>query len=83
MESINLELEFSVERLKRYLAENPDKAAELAVTYFEDFSVLAIEHKQLERDYEAVQIENMKLRSSKTHRSVCLPSFLQSNRGAL
>lgn len=78
MESINLELEFSVERLKRYLAENPTKAAELAIAHYEDFSVLALEYKQLQQKYEALQQENLGLKS---YQSPSLPSFIQSIRG--
>ena len=81
MEFISLELELSVERLKRYLQQHPEKAAELALSYFEDFSVLAIEHKRLEQSHEALQIENLHLKSSVNHQSPLLPSFFNSNRG--
>ena len=47
MES-TIEIEFESERLKRHLLANPQEAVELAVNYFEDFSVLAHEFKQLQ-----------------------------------
>ena len=77
MNKIPLNLQFSVERLKRYLEENPHDANRLAIAHFEDFSVLAIEFKKLEMQRQALEIENSKLRYSK----VSLPSFI-SNRGA-
>ncbi len=75
MEFISLELELSVERLKRYLLKHPEKAAELAISYFEDFSVLAIEHKRLEADFKQLQSDSIKTGSAS------LPLFLNSNRG--
>ena len=81
MEFISLELELSVEQLKRYLQQHPEKAAELAINYYEDFSVLAIEHKRLEQKYEILQQENFCLKSSINRRSPLLPSFLNSNTG--
>ena len=75
MEFVSLELELSVERLKRYLQQHPEKAAELAVSYFEDFSVLAIEHKKLEADFEQLQSDSIK------RNSVFPPSFLNLKRG--
>ena len=75
MEFISLELELSVERLKRYLQHHPERAAELALSYFEDFSVLAIEHKRLEADFKQLQSDSIK------RDSASLPSFLNSNRG--
>ena len=75
MEFISLELELSVERLRRYLQQHPEKAAELALAYFEDFSVLAIEHKRLEADFRLLQAQSLKKHSAS------LPSFLNSNRG--
>ena len=96
MEFVSLELELSVERLKRYLQQHPEKAAELAISYFEerprvavrrkgmrdkDFSVLAIEHKRLERSHEMLQQENIRLKSSIDRQSPSLPSFLNSKRG--
>lgn len=81
MEFVSLELELSVERLKRYLQQHPEKATELALAYFEDFSVLAIEHKKLEQSYEILQQANIRLKSSGVHKSPSLPSFLNSKRG--
>ena len=77
MNKLPVELEFSVERLKRYLEDNPHDAKRLAIAHFEDFSVLAIEFKKLEMQRQALEIENIKLRSTK----VSLPSFLIKNRG--
>jgi len=80
MDNIPIEIEFSSERLKRYLHENPHDATRLAIANFEDFAVLALEFKKLEIERQALEIENIKLRSAKTHRTVFLPSFV-SNRG--
>ena len=81
MEFVSLELELSVEQLKRYLQKYPEKAAELALAYFEDFSVLAIEQKRLEQSHEILQQENIRLKSQINHQSSLLPSFLNYNRG--
>ena len=81
MEFINLELKFDVERFKRHLQAYPDKAAELAIAYFEKYLLLSVKHKRLEQNYQTLQIENLK--SHSTHKStISLLSFLQSNRGA-
>ena len=77
MKSLSLELQFSSQRLKNYLQKNPEEAQELAVTYFEDFRVLVIEHKQLQADFEAMQQQLIQLQSSTNSRnSPQLPSFL-------
>ena len=81
MNEIPLDIKFSAERLKRYLEENPHDANRLAIAHFEDFSMLAIEYKKLEIERQALEIENIKLRSAKTHRTVSLPSFVSNNRG--
>ena len=78
MNKLPVELEFSVEQLRRHLEENPHDAAKLAISHFEDFSILTIEFKKLEMQRQALEIENVKLRSAK----VSLPSFLIKNRGA-
>jgi len=44
-----LEHELAVERLRRYLERHPEEATKLAIAYFEDFTMLAIEYKHLER----------------------------------
>ena len=80
MNNLPLELELSVERLRRHLEENPHDATRLAIAHFEDFSMLAIEYQKLEIERQALEIENIMLRSAKTHRTVSLPSFV-SNRG--
>ena len=81
MNEIPLDIKFSAERLRRYLQSNPDDANRLAIAHFEDFSILAIEYKKLEIERQALELENIKLRSAKSHRTVSLPSFV-SNRGA-
>ena len=80
MNEIPLDIKFPAERLRRYLKENPDDANRLAIAHFEDFSMLAIEFKKLEIQRQALEIENIKLKSAKTHRTVSLPSFV-SDRG--
>ena len=45
-----LESEFEVKRLKIYLEQNPEKAHELAITYFEDYLELVQEYKKLEAE---------------------------------
>ena len=77
MKSLSLELQFSSQRLKNYLQKNPHEAQELAVNYFEDFIVLAIEHKQLQADFEAMQQQLIQLQSSTNPpNSPQLPFFL-------
>ena len=76
------ELQFSTELFQRYLQKHPDEATELAIAYFEDFSNLAIKYRELERSYRALQAENIELKSLKTHKSISLPPFLKSNKGA-
>ena len=77
MESKPLELQFSSQRLKNYLQKNPQQAPKLAVDYFEDFMVLAIEYKQLQADFEAMQSQLIQLQSSTNPRnSPQLPFFL-------
>ena len=46
-----------LERLKRYLIAHPEKSAQLAMAYFEDFSILAAEYKQLQTKYNAIAFE--------------------------
>ena len=79
MNNLPVELEFSAERLRRYLKNNPDDANRLAIAHFEDFSMLAIEYKKLKMKRQALEIENIKLRSTK----VSLHSFISNNRGGL
>ena len=79
MNNIPLDVKFSYERLRRYLIANPNEARRLAIAHFEDFAILAIEFKKLEIERQALEIENIKLRSTKTNHTVSLPSF--SNRG--
>ncbi len=44
---LSLESQFEVKRLKLYLEQNPEKAQELAITYFEDYLELIQEYKKL------------------------------------
>ena len=59
----NLELEFILERERRYLLKNPFKAIALALSYLEDFLKLSREFKQLEQKYQSVLADNQKLTS--------------------
>ena len=75
MSSTPLELDFSFECLKRYLHQHPNKAKELALAHYEDFSVLATEYKQLERDFQTIQTEFIQLQE-RIIKSPQLPPFL-------
>ena len=66
MSFIPLELEFSLECLTRYLHHHPDSAQELALAYYEDFSLLAMEYKQLERDFRALESQLIQLQKNST-----------------
>lgn len=59
----NIELEFILEREKRYLRKNPFRAIALALSYLEDFLNLSKEFKQLEQKYQSVLSDNQKLTS--------------------
>ncbi len=72
----NLEREFALLHLNRYLQQYPDKATILALNHYEDYMSLAEDYKLLRREFEALQIENIRLKSS--CRSPQLPSFLKS-----
>ena len=72
MNNLPVEIELSSERLRRHLQENPHDATRLAIAHFEDFAILAIEFKKLEIERHALEIENIKLRSAKTHHTVSL-----------
>lgn len=78
----NPEREFAILSLTLYLQANPDKAVNLAVNHYEDKMNLADDYKQLRREFEALQIENIRLKSSLNHQTPLLPSFLNFNRGA-
>lgn len=47
-EPLSLESQFEVKRLKLYLEQNPEKAQDLAISYFEDYLELVQEYKKLE-----------------------------------
>lgn len=77
----NIEREFAILALTLDLQANPDKAAILAVNHYEDYMNLADDYKQLRADFEALQIENVSLRSKRERTIPSLPSFLNSKRG--
>ncbi len=77
MDSNNLEIQFSVERLKRYLQDNPHEATQNALNYLEDFLVLSSEFKQLEAELIATQNHLIELQIQRIARaSISLPRFL-------
>lgn len=49
--TLSLESQFEVERLKRYLKENPEKGIELAIEHFEDYLFVVQEYKKLKEKY--------------------------------
>ena len=51
--------EFEVERLKRYLDENPQKAYQLAIAHFSDYLELASEYKKLEKQLQKPKLPNL------------------------
>ena len=59
----NIELEFILERERRYLLKNPFKAINLALSYLEDFLHLSKEFKVLEQKYQSLMADNQKLTS--------------------
>lgn len=65
-----LEVKLGFECFKRYLQENPQEAIEKALTFYEDFSLLRIEHKKLKADLAQLQEQP---------KSPQIPSFLPSN----
>lgn len=75
----NLELEFALERERRYLAQNPSEASKLAINYLEDFLRLAREIKVLEEKLESVMADNQALTSQLAEtnlpKKVVLPSI--------
>lgn len=75
-----LEIEFELERLQRYLKQNPEQAVILAMNHFEDFLNLSRENKILEQKYESVVADNQKLTSQliveQSISAITLPSFL-------
>ena len=80
----NIELEFILERERRYLLKNPFKAIALALSYLEDFLNLSREFKQLEQKYQSVIEDNQKLTSQLLGASEPvkprIPSFLRCHR---
>ena len=51
--------EFEVERLKRYLDQNPQEAYRLAITHFSDYLELASEYKKLEQKFQSLSLTNL------------------------
>ena len=87
----NPTIQFAIEKLRRDLKQNPDKAVELAVNYFEDWLVLSSEHQQLyrehqrlERKYQAVmnecQLLTSQLIDTQVTTTTTLPPFLDCHR---
>lgn len=76
-----LEIEFELERLQRYLKQNPKQAAILAMNHFEDFLNLSRETKIIQQKYQSVLADNQKLSSQliemTSSKPVTLPSFLK------
>ena len=54
--SLSLESQFAVKRLKLYLDQNPEKAIELAISYFEDYLELIEYCKKLEAQKNSVSL---------------------------
>lgn len=76
------EREFALTCLGLYLQQYPERASTLAFNHYEDYMNLADDYKQLRADFEALQKENIRLKSQINDRvSPRLPSFL-INRGA-
>lgn len=70
------EIAFSVERLKRYLQQYPEKASQLAIDHFTDFLVLAHNYKKLKQDYHALQADLTLLQFKQPSFSPQLPDCL-------
>ena len=76
MKSLPLEYQFASQRLLRFLRKNPHEAQPLAISYFEDFLLLAQRHKKLQQDFETLQMELINLKSQSTSlKSLSLPDF--------
>lgn len=65
-----LDTHYELESLKEYLEQHPEESLEKALTFYEDFSRLKAEHKQLKARLEQPKKEQRK--------SPQLPSFLPS-----
>ena len=59
----NIELEFILERERRYLLKNPFKGIDLAIAYLEDYLHLSREFKVLEQKYQSAIADNQRLTS--------------------
>lgn len=60
----NLERELAMLQLDLYFRQHPEKAFTLALNYYLDYLNLADDHKQLQAEFEALQKENVRLKSS-------------------
>ena len=80
----DLELEFVLEKERRYLKENPEKAGTLVINYLEDFLNAARKVKELEQKIESLMADNqaltLQLISEPSDRKAVLPRFLESQR---
>lgn len=75
----NLEREFEILSLTLDLQQHPERAVILAVNYYEDYLNLAEDYKLLRAEFEALQKENIRLKSRVTSSPVSLPSFVNFN----
>ena len=78
MKSLPLEFQFASQRLLRFLRKNPHEAQPLAISsYFEDFLLLAQRHKNVQQDFDTMQLELINLKSqSNPLTSLSLTDFL-------
>jgi aminopeptidase-like protein len=77
MNSIPLEVSFSVECLKRHLHKYPEQAPQLATNHYEDFLLLAHKYKKLEqKNYALLSELSLLLQHQQQAPSPQLPNFL-------
>lgn len=75
----NLEREFALLMLELYLKQFPERAKILAVNHYEDYMNLSDDYKLLRMSFEALQMENIRLKSAlDAKRSPQLPSFIKN-----
>lgn len=73
----NLERELALISLAIDLQQHPEKAVTLALNHYEDYMSLLDDYKRLQKYYEVLQMENIRLKSALDNRiSPRLPSFL-------
>ena len=78
----SIEREFALICLALELRKYPEKAFILALNHYEDYLSLADAYKQLRKEFNSLQQENIRLKSQSTRSVPNLPSFLNSRRGA-